>query len=706
MITEFKKLNCIGCGGTLEPVGGKLVCPYCHNVYEEVEQISEEEAISLNRATTDRNLFRFDEALEEYNLLISRYPNNEMAYWGAFLCDYGIVYEQDYNGKSVPTCHRLSERPVTKSPYYSHLSKEHLKDATEIETLRASICAKSKTISPYDVFICYKATDDFHGRAMPTKESVWARDVYELLTHELKLKVFFAEKSLQGSNAEYEPHIYAALNSAKIMFVMADSLDHVNAVWVKNEWKRYSKYAQEGQNKTIRVIYDNIEPYDLPRELQKTQAINHNSMSWVNAVKSAVNDIFAKPTTPTPAPKPKTSTPKMDAKSAFDAGCLHYFGQKGNPVDYAKAVPYFQIAASQGHTGARYNLGLCYAKGQGVPQDYAEAIKYYRLAANQGHALAQNNLGVCYHNGTGVTKNLTEAKKWYKLSADQGNQTALANLQKIENAQKSTMKPEEAFNLGYAYYNGTNGKTRDYAKAVQYYTMAANQGHAVAQNNLGVCYKTGNGVAKNEAEAVKWYRLAANQGNKFAQDNLGWCYQYGVGTPKNTVEAVKYYRLSANQGHASAQANLGYCLANGIGTAKNNNEAVKWYTLAANQGNAMAQNNLGWCYENGYGTPINKPEAFRLYQLAANQGHANGQANLGYCYYYGIGTLSNYNEAARWYNLAANQGNVDAINNLGLCYEKGHGVPRNINEAVRLYRLAASKGNQVAKDNLKKLGYY
>ena len=291
MLTELKKLTCICCGGELTGKDGKLVCKYCKSTFEEVEKISEEEVLSLNRASTDRNLLRFDEALEEYNLLLKKYPHNEMASWGAFLSDYGIIYEQDYNNEYIPTCHRLNERPVIESPNFAGLSAEHKENANEIEKLRLSIMEKAKKIQPYDVFICYKATEEKRGVSVPTREASWARDIYELLTKK-GLRVFFAEKSLAGSNVDYEPHIYSALRSAKLMFVLAGSIEHVNATWVANEWKRYAKYVRDGEEKTLRVVYDFINPYDLPKVLQNKQAIDHNDMGWVEAVQQATDDIF------------------------------------------------------------------------------------------------------------------------------------------------------------------------------------------------------------------------------------------------------------------------------------------------------------------------------------------------------------------------------------------------------------------------------
>ena len=55
---------------------------------------------------------------------------------------------------------------------------------------------------------------------------------------------------------------------------------------------------------------------------------------------------------------------------------------------------------------------------------------------------------------------------------------------------------------------------------MKWYRLAAEQGYADAQNNLGVCYHNGKGVAKNRATAIRWYKKAAAQGNSTAQDNL------------------------------------------------------------------------------------------------------------------------------------------------------------------------------------------
>ena len=72
---------------------------------------------------------------------------------------------------------------------------------------------------------------------------------------------------------------------------------------------------------------------------------------------------------------------------------------------------------------------------------------------------------------------------------------------------------------------------------MRWYRLAAEQGHAGAQSNLGVMYANGEGVLKDDAEAVRWYRLAAEQGHAGAQYNLGLMYAKGEGVLKDSVLA-------------------------------------------------------------------------------------------------------------------------------------------------------------------------
>ncbi len=67
----------------------------------------------------------------------------------------------------------------------------------------------------------------------------------------------------------------------------------------------------------------------------------------------------------------------------------------------------------------------------------------------------------------------------------------------------------------------------DYATALKEWRPLAEQGNAIAQNNLGLMYNNGEGVPQDYEEALRWYRLAAAQGNAIAQNNLGLKYAKG-----------------------------------------------------------------------------------------------------------------------------------------------------------------------------------
>jgi TPR repeat protein len=95
----------------------------------------------------------------------------------------------------------------------------------------------------------------------------------------------------------------------------------------------------------------------------------------------------------------------------------------------------------------------------------------------------------------------------------------------------------------------------EYAEAVKWYRLAAEQGDADAQSNLGFMYANGRGVPENDAEAVKWYRLAAEQGNASAQYNLALMYDEGEGVIQNNVIAHMLYNLAGAQGYKNGRKN-------------------------------------------------------------------------------------------------------------------------------------------------------
>jgi uncharacterized protein len=124
-------------------------------------------------------------------------------------------------------------------------------------------------------------------------------------------------------------------------------------------------------------------------------------------------------------------------------------------------------------------------------------------------------------------------------------------------------------------------QTGDFATAMKEWLPLAEQGHVVAQYNLGLMYHHGDGVVQDYAESVKWFRLASEQGVASAQYSLGLMYDNGDGVVQDYAEAVKWYRLAAEQGDASAQYSIGWMYGSGNGVVQDYAEALKWYRLAA-----------------------------------------------------------------------------------------------------------------------------
>jgi len=109
----------------------------------------------------------------------------------------------------------------------------------------------------------------------------------------------------------------------------------------------------------------------------------------------------------------------------------------------------------------------------------------------------------------------------------------------------------------------------------------AKLGYSKAQASLGWMYHTGNGVPQDLHEAIKWYTLAANQNHAIAQNNLGVFYEKGIGVNANEKTAIKWYKKSAESGYSYAQYNLGRMYAEGRGTLKNLEEAKYWWRSAS-----------------------------------------------------------------------------------------------------------------------------
>lgn len=299
MATIFK---CKMCGGALEINEDITVaeCEYCGSK-QTVPSADNEKKINLfTRANKLRAASEFDKASGVYESIVADFPEEAEAYWGLILCNYGIEYIDDLaTGKKIPTCHRSSFDSVMDSSDFEMVMenadavsrKVYREEAKAIEELRKSIIEVSSKEEPYDVFICYKETDEKGDR---TIDSVIAQDVYTELTDK-GYRVFFSRITLEDKlGQEYEPYIFAALNSAKVMLAIGTEYEYYNAVWVKNEWSRFLQLIEKGEKKTLIPCYKNIDAYDMPKEFARLQAQDMGKVGAVQDLLRGVEKIIGK----------------------------------------------------------------------------------------------------------------------------------------------------------------------------------------------------------------------------------------------------------------------------------------------------------------------------------------------------------------------------------------------------------------------------
>jgi hypothetical protein len=268
------------CGGDLVLTEGNplATCEYCGTLQTVPSADSEKKLTLFSRANRLRAACEFDKAFGLYEAIVADFPEEAEAYWGLVLCKFGIEYVDDpATGKKVPTCHRSSFDSVMDDVNFEQTlenadplaRKVYRDEAKQMEELRKDILAVSGKADPYDIFICYKETDIKGER---TLDSVLAQDVYDALTDK-GYRVFFSRISLEDKlGQEYEPYIFAALNSAKVMLVVGTDYEYFNAVWVKNEWGRFLKMMEKDKSKHLIPCFKGIDAYDMPKEFHRLQA--------------------------------------------------------------------------------------------------------------------------------------------------------------------------------------------------------------------------------------------------------------------------------------------------------------------------------------------------------------------------------------------------------------------------------------------------
>lgn len=293
--------KCKMCGGDLNVTDGASVCTcaYC-GTKQTLPKLGDEKRVAMfERANYFWRNNEFDKAMGIYEMVLATDDTDAEAYWSIVLCRYGIEYVEDPKShKRIPTVNRFQTKSILRDEDYLNAircANGYQRDifeteAAQIDTIQKNISTISKEEKPYDVFICYKETD---GTGARTHDSVYAQKIYDALSHE-GLRVFFSRITLEDKiGTAYEPYIYAALHSAKVMLVVSLSAENMNAPWVKNEWDRYLSIAKQDSTKALIPCYKDMSPYDMPEEFTYLQAQDMDKIGFLQDLVRGVKKVLA-----------------------------------------------------------------------------------------------------------------------------------------------------------------------------------------------------------------------------------------------------------------------------------------------------------------------------------------------------------------------------------------------------------------------------
>lgn len=309
--------KCKVCGGDLDIQEKASIgeCQYC-GTKQTLPRLDDEKRANLyERANHFRRQNEFDKAANIYETILNEDKSDSEAYWSLVLCKYGVEYVEDPATRTrVPTCNRsqyasvLADADYKKALAHADVDQRLLyeDEAKIIDGIQKGFLEISSKEEPFDIFICYKESDE-SGRRTP--DSVLAQEMYHQLTAE-GFKVFFSRITLEDTlGSAYEPYIFAALQSSRVMVVVGTKVDYFNAVWVKNEWSRYLALVKGGAKKILIPAYRDIDPYMLPEDFSHLQSQDMSKLGFMQDLVRGIKKIL----TPARSTQSDANPPQLPA---------------------------------------------------------------------------------------------------------------------------------------------------------------------------------------------------------------------------------------------------------------------------------------------------------------------------------------------------------------------------------------------------------
>jgi TPR repeat protein len=165
------------------------------------------------------------------------------------------------------------------------------------------------------------------------------------------------------------------------------------------------------------------------------------------------------------------------------------------------------------------------------------------------------------------------------------------------------------------YFSG-RGVPQDYAKSMELYLRAAEQGHPHAQKYVALGHQRGMGLPLDPEKAAYWKAEAAKQSGPETSVAFLEAYQQEETELHSDQDVFEEFLRQAEKGTTRAYFYVGAAYTAGTGTPQNYVEAEKWYRKAADLELHAGMEALGIIYQLGQGVIQDRVEAQTWYYVA------------------------------------------------------------------------------------------
>lgn len=270
---------CRFCGAALELSDSRVCeCTSCGRLQSVPLLDSVEKAELFKRAEQLRAEFRYDKAIELFEKMIRLSPTDADLYWALALCRFGVGFFED---GGIALNRTQAHSFLTDNDYQQALRFANKKQREFMEQTAERVDEKRREIAElaatekYEVFLCCRENNQ---NGFVAEEVKHASELFRRLSDE-KISVFYPRVTLEEkAGSEWEPYIFGALNSAKVMLIVGVNEDSFEDIWVRNAWSRFVSGDMSGKA-VIPLLYGAVAK-ELPEELSRFQAIDTSVLGF------------------------------------------------------------------------------------------------------------------------------------------------------------------------------------------------------------------------------------------------------------------------------------------------------------------------------------------------------------------------------------------------------------------------------------------